>query len=202
MGWQLRPHPKRSGNTLKGARLVPGMARKGGKFSKYDQLQSSVSCEWNSSGGGWCGATFSDIPRFLSHVRGHCNPPDESLPIFCGWNGCDFTTAEHEVFCQHVILHPYHTFLKLLGAEFQSKYHLPPCQIDEQYKNVVPSLPFPLKCFWNSGQCMALFENVQEYFHHLRQHVSSEEKHCCKWKGLSMIYYYTLSFLYVDHVKG
>ena len=156
------------------------------KYSKYQELRVPVSCEWANPEGDVCGVCFGDVPTFISHVKGHCDPPSSSARIVCAWKGCDFMSVEHETILQHILFHPFHTFLKLLGSEFQRKFELPICQIDEQYKNLVPPILIPLRCQWNNGQCMAVFESVGDFFLHLRDHVTLLNTGCfiCRWKGL------------------
>ena len=154
------------------------------KFSsKYERILVPVSCEWKDHDGEVCGVQFSDVSTFSSHVRTHLSGP--VTPAFCAWNGCDFASTDQQLILRHILFHPFHAFLKILGEEFQAKYELPACRIDEQYKNLVPPTSTPLKCQWNDGQCMAEFDGVGDFFLHTRDHVMGNDTGCsqCKWKG-------------------
>ena len=153
--------------------------------SKYERFLVPVVCEWTNRNGEVCGAHFIDVPTFSSHVRKHC---EIVVPSFCAWSGCEFVAADQDLVLQHILYHPFHVFLKIVGAEYQAKYQLPPCQIDAQYKNLVPTISTPLKCQWNDGQCAAGFDFVGDFFLHMRDHVMGNDTGSsrCRWKGLCM----------------
>ena len=146
--------------------------------------RAPVLCEWTGpENEGVCGVAFGDISTFSSHVKDHGVRFISQNSAVCPWNGCDFTAAERDTFLQHILFHPFHTFLKVLGAEFQAKFELPACQIDERFKNMVPPIPVPLKCYWNGGMCLKEFEDVGEFFPHVRDHVVQDIGYQCQWKG-------------------
>jgi hypothetical protein len=138
----------------------------------------------NPDDGSVCGVGFRDISLLNCHVKKHYESGTGELTV-CAWNGCGFMTRERDTIVQHILFHPFHAFLKLLGAELQQKLKLPYCQIDEDYKNIVPPLSAPLRCNWDDGKCGAIFEGVTDFFLHVRDHVIVQDKvPCrCKWKG-------------------
>ena len=158
------------------------------KSSKYEQFRVPVPCEWTHPDGGVCGVCFSDVRTFSRHVKGHYDLSKLSAPALCAWSGCDFVSTNEETVLRHILFHPFHAFLKLLGAELQEKFGLPACQIDEQYKNLVPPIPTSLKCQWDNGKCLTEFESVGEFYLHLRDHVMVDDSGCqqCRWKGWCM----------------
>lgn len=147
-------------------------------------FQVPVVCEWTDDEGSICGYTFADVATFSSHVKSHFLTSTVSL---CRWSGCDFTASNRDALLQHILFHPYHSYLKLLGSELQAKFNLPPCQMDEQYKNFVPPFTVPLKCQWyNKELCTATFESVGEFYGHVQDHVMLQDTHVfqCRWKGM------------------
>lgn len=150
--------------------------------STYQRFQVTILCDWSLGDGRQCGEVFKDVPSFTSHVRAHYCPPSPSEPAVCRWNGCDFMSLDHEAVLQHILYHPYHQFLKLVGGEFQSKLHLPQCQVDDQFKNMVPSLLIRQRCQWDNGQCEEVFDRIGDFFAHVKDHIVIPECHQCKWK--------------------
>ena len=155
---------------------------------KYQALPVAVVCEWTSSGsnGGVCSRRFTDVPTFSSHVKEHF---ETSLGSYtCRWSGCDFIARARDYFIEHVLFHPFHSYLKLLGAELQAKFNLPVCQMDEQYMNLVPPLTVPPKCLWDDGKCTDVFEGVGNFYCHVRDHVMLQDALTqpfrCKWRGM------------------
>lgn len=167
--------------------------------SKYHDLHVPLECEWTSSDGSRCGTCFSNVPALSSHVKEHYKRLyiyTESRPQICCWSGCDFVANESDTVIQHILFHPFHSYLKLLGAELKAKFQLPNCQIDEQYKNLVPPLQIALKCQWDNGNCVAEFEGTGDFFIHVREHVMTiDTQCCCKWKG---IYIHKVIHKYID----
>ena len=165
-------------------RTSEGSASEG---SKNPELRVPLRCEWTTSDGSECAACFSDVSTFASHVRDHYRRLFGSMKLACCWNGCDFMSKEGSALIQHILFHPFHSYLKLLGAEIQTKFQLPSCQIDEQYKNLVPSLQVALRCQWDGGKCVSEFDSVGDFFFHARKHVMMQDNRCCqcKWKGMN-----------------
>ena len=98
-------------------------------MSKYERLLEPLSCLWKTdSGGPVCGERFLDMKLFTAHVRNQHIPQDPeeetgegSQEILCGWSGCEQVVVGtfNKDYISHVLFHPYHCFLKLLGSEFQ-----------------------------------------------------------------------------------
>ena len=159
-----------------------------GARGEYRTFRAPVVCEWTTEGG-ICGCHFTDVPTFCSHVKEHYDHREGSIPATCNWKGCDFITRDGCNFTQHILFHPFHSYLKVLGTELQARLDLPACKIDEQYKNLVPPVPESLKCLWDDGKCVALFQNMGDFIFHVREHVMVQEAHACRcrWKGM-MVY--------------
>ena len=161
------------------------------KQRKYQSLPVPVLCEWTSTDSTLglrtpCGLPFTDVPTFSSHVMEHI-PEAVPYTCTCSWSGCDFIASTGETYVQHVLFHPFHAYLKVLGRELQVKFKLPDCQMDEDYKNLVPAITAALICQWNDGKCSEVFQCVGVFYNHVRKHVMSEDiqsSHTqCKWKG-------------------
>ena len=160
------------------------------KGSKYQDLRSPVVCEWIlSTNHSICGCCFTDVTTFSTHVKEHYEQPVNSDAAVCKWAGCDFVTKDGSSIIEHLLFHPFHMYLKLLGKELQARLNLPICQIDEQYQNLVPPIHGSLKCQWDNGKCTALFESIGEYFFHVQDHVTAPFQ--CKWKGTVYSILYT-----------
>ena len=161
------------------------------KQKKYQTLPKPVYCEWTSDDGSLCGSGFTDVLTFCSHVKEHCENCVVSTPFTCCWSGCDFTARTRDTIIQHILFHPFHAYLKLLGAELQAKFKHPACQMDDRYKNVVPPIPELLKCLWNDGKCNTEFESSGEFFSHVHQHVMEQDSQSCqcRWKGMCTCMY-------------
>ena len=130
---------------------------------------------------------------FTSHVKTHIalweNEGEDEEVVCCSWIGCDFSCSDsHEYVC-HVLFHPYHSYLKLLGSELQNKKGLPSCQLDGDMQNVVPQLEVELRCQWEESKCGRRFESVGEFYTHIHNHAMSERSMCCRWKGESQFVY-------------
>lgn len=169
--------------------VQPGITESRTKLRKYQELQVPAVCEWTLDDGTLCGCSFTDVPNFSSHVKSHLDTTEVSALSLCRWSGCDFITRTRATVVQHILFHPFHSYLKLLGSELLAKFNLPLCQIDEQYKNVVPPLTMSLKCQWfNKEFCTAVFESVGEFYGHVRGHVMLQDPHAChcRWKGTCM----------------
>lgn len=151
--------------------------------TKCKDFQKQVVCEWTLSNGSLCGFQFTDIQTYSSHVKGHVmESPDVRA---CCWSGCDFPNTSATTFMQHVLFHPFHSYLKVLGSELQAKFNLTLCQMDEGFKNLVPPQCDELMCQWDDGKCNMMFESVGEFYSHVHAHVASMNiQSCqCKWKG-------------------
>lgn len=175
-------------------------------MSKYDSLLQPVFCEWVfPDSNSICGANFSDMNSFTEHVRtSHLQHPsnsehdseyheienrEEHISGVCQWNGCNFTTlsASSLDFHTHVLYHPYHTFLKLLGSEVQERRKLQSCQIDSNISNLLPSIEVDLQCQWDGGQCGVVFDSIGEFYRHVHNHVMSSKQYCCCWRGECLV---------------
>lgn len=156
--------------------------------TKYQQLRVPIVCEWALDDGTLCGCSFNDVLNFSSHVKSHLDTTSISALPLCRWSGCDFIARTTATLVPHVLFHPYHSYLKLLGSELMAKFDLPLCQMDEQYKNVIPPLTVSLKCQWcdDKGFCTAVFESVGEFYSHVRGHVMLQDPRTChcRWKGM------------------
>ena len=156
-------------------------------MSKYTKLLQPLVCEWllatasSADHAELCGASFSSTDALTAHIRVHLESavPDR----LCHWAGCDFSSMDNVERTRHVLFHPHHCFLKLLGAELQEARSLPSCQLDEGTRNIVPVLTTDCKCLWADGKCGAQFDGVSEFFRHVHEHAVSEPDRICKWKG-------------------
>ena len=163
-----------------------------GIMSKYHSLVQPLQCEWICSLTGLtCGQTFTSVADFTSHVQLFHLTTDASSPLTgggaCQWSGCGFATLTQTSteFISHVLFHPYHSYQKLLGAEYQAKHALPVCQLEPDLANVLPAIEVELKCLWHkSGICGVMFESVGEFYKHVHEHVMCNDgcMTCC-WNG-------------------
>lgn len=55
--------------------------------------------------------------------------------------------------------------------------------MNDDLRNLVPSVSFEFKCLWDGGQCGTVFESVGEFYRHVHEHAMSEPDLCCRWKG-------------------
>lgn len=76
-----------------------------------------------------CGEAFTSTKLLEDHLRDqHVLPgvagvagwDDNGEGVVCEWSGCDqLVLGSRDTYLSHVLFHPYHCFLKLLGLEFQ-----------------------------------------------------------------------------------
>lgn len=164
----------------------------------YVQLSSPVTCEWlYPDSSQLCGQTFTSMEQFTHHVRDtHLKSPyssaeedclslGESLSGVCCWQGCSFTSLTHTSpeFITHVLFHPYHMFLKLVGSEVSKERQLSECHMDSSLSNLLPSLEVHLQCCWDKGECGVVFDSVGEFYTHVHNHVTSRDTRTCLWAG-------------------
>ena len=93
-------------------------------MSKFERLQVPLPCSWYM-----CGAreAFGSVQLLTDHVRReHLSPGRLSVQcdggggMQCGWAGCDkVVLGSQQDYIEHVLYHPYHCYLKLLGSELQ-----------------------------------------------------------------------------------
>jgi len=99
---------------------------------QYDKLKQPLSCCWLVRQDEICGQSFTNAKLFAAHLRSQHvsqydlsnNSSDEEhskISVTCGWKGCDTLILCRTVSdcLLHVLSHPYHSFLKSLGKEFQ-----------------------------------------------------------------------------------
>ncbi len=159
-------------------------------MSKYPKLLNSVVCQWELASGHICGEAFHDVALFSDHVNEHVTVGDGEAEECC-WIGCDFSSPNHQEFITHVLFHPYHSYLKLVGTELLERAELPMCQLDEETVNNTPLLKAELKCLWiveeggeeGGGECMSLFDSIGEFYGHVHSHAMAETNLGCRWKG-------------------
>ena len=151
-------------------------------MSKYCKVTEPLDCEWIVSSGSACGLSFSNMNTFTSHVKDHMVGTDG--PQICQWIGCEFSCSDSQTFAGHVLFHPYHSYQKLLGAEYQRRLKLPSCQMDGDTRNLIPAVEIELMCLWNDSQCGKIFQSVGEFYQHTHEHIMTDVKTNCLWKGL------------------
>lgn len=159
-------------------------------MSKYHSLVQPLQCEWMCSLTGlMCGQSFTSVADFTTHVHDYhvAMESDSLVGGVCQWKGCDFAalTRTSTEFVSHVLFHPYHSYQKLLGAEYQAKQSLPGCQLEADLANVLPAMEVELKCLWEKdGTCGVMFESVGEFYRHVHDHVMCSDGclKCC-WNG-------------------
>lgn len=95
------------------------------QMSKYELLLQSLSCLWQKPDGILCGEDFTNAKTFTNHLRNqHLSNRGSTSSghggLVCNWDGCGQAAlgSQSEYVC-HVLFHPYHCFLKLLGLELQ-----------------------------------------------------------------------------------
>ncbi len=67
----------------------------------------------------------------------------------------------------------------------QSKHKLPLCQYESTYSEVVQPLEVEPRCQWHGGDCGKTFEDVWEFYDHVRNHIRSKDSGgVCLWKGV------------------
>ena len=165
----------------------------------YNSLTSPLSCDWVYPDSNlMCGQTYTDMDEFIDHVRqSHIQNPytpggeqataqEEILSGVCCWSGCNFTslTLTSPEFINHVLYHPYHAYLKFIGAEVQRQRKLSDCQMDPSLSNLLPPLEVQLQCQWHRGECGVVFDSVGDFYRHAHDHVtSSKQQLTCLWGG-------------------
>lgn len=93
-------------------------------MSKYEHLLKPLPCLWRTTSDSLCRETFTDVKLLTDHVRTQHVLPQENggnEGITCGWSGCGQVVlcSSQNDYVAHVLFHPYHCFLKLLGSELQ-----------------------------------------------------------------------------------
>ena len=173
-------------------------------MSKFNNLLQPLSCEWvNALTGVMCEENFTDMDSFIDHVR-QCHlsfspdsTHDHTHQGACQWCDCQFktTSALSKEFKVHVLFHTHHSYLKLLGREYQARLVLPDCHVDPDLANVLPLIEIDLKCQWGRGSCGAEFDCVSDLYAHVHRHVhaASTGDLTCKWMGK----YYSTCTLYI-----
>ena len=164
-----------------------------------NSLLRPVTCEWVFPDSNLlCGLNFTDIDVFTQHVRdnhlpnpytpGHDLRPEELQSGVCCWNGCSFTslTLTSPEFVSHVLFHPYHMYLKLLGTEVIKDRELSDCKMDSTLSNLLPSLEVQ-QCCWSNGQCGVVFDSVGDFYRHVHEHASSKDQRTCHWSGMYIV---------------
>ena len=163
-------------------------------MSKFNHLLEPLPCEWVCpSTGAVCEEAFDNMDCFISHVREQHLLPDqgpspshahqETVGV-CHWCDCQFKTVSSasKEFKVHVLFHTYHSYLKLLGKEYQVRQDLPDCQVDPDLANVLPLIEVDLKCQWDN--CGAEFDCVSSLYEHVHRHVHvAGSDSTCKWQG-------------------
>ena len=146
-------------------------------------LNNHIVCEWSTSSGILCGSKFQtgNVKAFISHVKAHIVG---DVVDTCAWSGCDFPNTNPGMFTRHVLFHPYHSYLKGIGSEVQAKFALPVCQLDGNLGNLIPQQNHELVCLWDEEKCGVVFDNVEEFYSHVRKHVVCSSLQC-RWKGMS-----------------
>ncbi len=72
----------------------------------------------------------------------------------------------------------------LLLSILQEKTKLPNCRYNSNFSNIVQLSEVEPKCLWDRGQCQQVFDNVWEFYSHVRNHIKTgavENK--CQWQG-------------------
>lgn len=143
------------------------------------------------------------MDSFISHVSEQHLPPPPAGPAHdhthtatphtpdsvgvCRWYGCQFKTvsAASKEFTVHVLFHTYHSYLKLLGKEYQDRQVLPVCHVDPGLVNVLPLIEIELKCLWDYGKCGEEFDCVSSFYAHVHGHVHAVATGnlTCRWQG-------------------
>ena len=171
--------------------LLPYSVSNSLPMSKHNRLLSPLKCEWLLTTEGsrdstsitvLCGATFSSMDAFTAHTKTHLR--DAGTSGMCRWACCDFSSADERELTRHVLCHPYHSFLKLLGSEVQKTRKLPSCQLDGGTRNHIPVPSIDYKCLWEDGNCGAEFDSVGNFFCHVHEHAMSDPDKRCRWKGI------------------
>ena len=101
------------------------------EMSKYDNLLQPLPCLWlTGPEGSPCGMTFTESKHLKEHLKeDHIRAELASRASegkggnggsVCGWSGCgQVVSGGEKALITHALFHPYHCFLKLLGAELQ-----------------------------------------------------------------------------------
>ncbi len=102
---------------------------------QYEKLKQPLPCLWLVDRDRVCGLLFSSAKEFAAHLKcdhasGHVSgcglltSVEDSCPktgVSCGWRDCEQVVLCSTItdYLLHVLAHPYHSFLKHLGTEFQ-----------------------------------------------------------------------------------
>ncbi len=158
----------------------------------YNSLSRPVTCKWVFPG--FQPPLWFEFHRYgrFSHIETTTflipTPlgPEELQSGVCCWNGCSFTslTLTSPEFVSHVLFHPYHMYLKLVGTEVIRDRELNDCRMDSTLSNLLPSLEVQLQCCWSNGQCGVVFDSVGDFYRHVHEHASSKYLTTCHWGGM------------------
>ena len=147
--------------------------------------ETSNLCEWINipEEGTICGMRFETLDSFLTHIRSHISLL--SKPGVCQWNLCRYSCTHPIEFTSHVLFHGHHSNLKCKGEEFSDFKCLPACQLGSELVNDVPKVEEGWKCLWEESDecCGKVFDCVNIYYDHVKEHVEKMEKSKCGWKG-------------------
>ena len=147
--------------------------------------ETSNLCEWINipEEGTICGMRFETLDSFLTHIRSHISLL--SKPGVCQWNLCRYSCTHPIEFTSHVLFHGHHSNLKCKGEEFSDFKCLPACQLGSELVNDVPKVEEGWKCMWEESDecCGKVFDCVNIYYDHVKEHVDKMEKSNCGWKG-------------------
>ena len=175
-------------------------------MSKFNRLLQALPCEWVCPvSGDLCDEAFENMEDFLSHIRQRHLPatPDHALLLdhahqaasvqvphdtmgACQWCDCEFKTVSSTAkeFKVHTLFHAYHSYLKLLGKEYQARHDLPVCRVDPDLANTLPLIEVDLRCQWDDGSCGAEFDCVSSLYDHVHRHAhDGSGDSVCRWQG-------------------
>ncbi|XP_059062110.1 histone H4 transcription factor [Achroia grisella] len=145
---------------------------------RIDKLR--MECEWQT-----CQWRSSKYEIFQKHVKDHISEvhvieKDEGAEYVCLWDVCGHKTSDFDEMVRHINYHAYHARLLAIGFNARATLKLLRCNKDSIKRNQLPALPSIHRCMW--VDCSLTFNAIQDFFDHVKLHVSYSEM-SCSWAG-------------------
>jgi uncharacterized C2H2 Zn-finger protein len=140
----------------------------------------------------------------MSHVKDHLSRIDTvNTGMMCLWSSCSHynTSLDLSQYKRHVSFHPYHTYLKWKGLNYQISKGLPACVLIPDPSCTSIFSENETKCNWTfqGGRlCGEIFDNVSSFYSHVADHVK-ESSSICRWADCSFVT--TSKWLLSDHMR-
>ncbi|XP_054720081.1 histone H4 transcription factor-like [Uloborus diversus] len=151
----------------------------------------NLPCEWEE-----CDIVKDDIESFISHLLRDHLPQLNGDDLHCHWKDCEGFTENLAELRRHILLHAFHAKIKCHGRNLQLRKNIPNCTLGIQSRNIIPELPDPLVCYWES--CLEEYECPERFYRHVDYH--SENVNTCLWQDCNRTF--TGHFKLREHLRS